>query len=125
MIISATNCCVPFQLYLSFLLALSCGCSVILKWLNVLWIDTLIEVGMKAGVIYLAGLVVYLIISLCVYAKRYDYASLGMKVYMAKLKRLDKRYEGNSRPGHGLKEDGPNDESSRIQGTIKGILYKI
>ena len=51
------------------------------------------------AVIYLAGLVVYLIISLCIYARRYDYASRGMKVYMAKLKRLDKRYEGNSRPG--------------------------
>lgn len=69
------------------------------KWLNVMWIESLIELGMKVGVIYLAGLVVYLIISLCIYARRYDYASRGMKVYMAKLKRLDKRYEGNSRPG--------------------------
>lgn len=69
------------------------------KWLNVMWIESLIELGMKVGAIYLAGLVVYLIISLCIYARRYDYASRGMKVYMAKLKRLDKRYEGNSRPG--------------------------
>ena len=69
------------------------------KWLNVMWIESLIELGMKVGAIYLAGLVVYLIISLSIYARRYDYASRGMKVYMAKLKRLDKRYEGNSRPG--------------------------
>ena len=65
----------------------------------VLWVLCDIELGMKVGAIYLAGLVVYLIISLCIYARRYDYASRGMKVYMAKLKRLDKRYEGNSRPG--------------------------
>ena len=80
-----------FSYTLSFLLGLVLWvlCD-IEKWLNVMWIESLIE---------LAGLVVYLIISLCIYARRYDYASRGMKVYMAKLKRLDKRYEGNSRPG--------------------------
>ena len=89
-----------FSYTLSFLLGLVLWvlCD-IEKWLNVMWIESLIELGMKVGVIYLAGLVVYLIISLCIYARRYDYASRGMKVYMAKLKRLDKRYEGNSRPG--------------------------
>ena len=85
-----------FSYTLSFLLGIVLWvlCD-IEKWLNVMWIESLIELGM----IYLAGLVVYLIISLCIYARRYDYASRGMKVYMAKLKRLDKRYEGNSRPG--------------------------
>lgn len=89
-----------FSYTLSFLLGIVLWvlCD-IEKWLNVMWIESLIELGMKVGVIYLAGLVVYLIISLCIYARRYDYASRGMKVYMAKLKRLDKRYEGNSRPG--------------------------
>ena len=89
-----------FSYNLSFLLGIVLWvlCD-IEKWLNVMWIESLIELGMKVGAIYLAGLVVYLIISLCIYARRYDYASRGMKVYMAKLKRLDKRYEGNSRPG--------------------------
>ena len=89
-----------FSYTLSFLLGIVLWvlCD-IEKWLNVMWIESLIELGMKVGAIYLAGLVVYLIISLCIYARRYDYASRGMKVYMAKLKRLDKRYEGNSRPG--------------------------
>ena len=115
-----------FSYTLSFLLGLVLWvlCD-IEKWLNVMRIESLIELGMKVGLIYLAGLVVYLIISLCIYARRYDYASRGMKVYMAKLKRLDKRYEGNSRPGARLKEDGPNDESSCFQGTIKGILCKV
>ena len=89
-----------FSYTLSFLLGLVLWVlCYVEKWLNVMWIESLIELGMKVGVIYLAGLVVYLIISLSIYAKRYDYASRGMKVYMAKLKRLDKRYEGNSRPG--------------------------
>ena len=89
-----------FSYTLSFLLGIVLWvlCD-IEKWLNVMWIESLIELGMKVGVIYLAGLVVYLIISLCIYARRYDYASRGMKVDMAKLKRLDKRYEGNARPG--------------------------
>ena len=89
-----------FSYTLSFLLGIVLWvlCD-IEKWLNVMWIESLIELGMKVGAIYLAGLVVFLIISLCIYARRYDYASRGMKVYMAKLKRLDKRYEGNSRPG--------------------------
>lgn len=89
-----------FSYTLSFLLGIVLWvlCD-IEKWLNVMWIESLIELGMKVGAIYLAGLVVYLIISLCIYARRYDYASRGMKVYMAKLKRLDKRYEGNSSPG--------------------------
>ena len=94
-----------FSYTLSFLLGIVLWvlCD-IEKWLNVMWIESLIELGMKVGVIYLAGLVVYLIISLCIYARRYDYASRGMKVYMAKLKRLDKRDEGNSR--HGTRTKG-------------------
>ena len=54
--------------------------------------------GMRIGLIYFLGLVVYLGISIFVYMKRYGYASRGIKVYLAKLKRLDKRYEGNTRP---------------------------
>ena len=75
-----------FSYTLSFLLGLVLWvlCD-IEKWLNVMWIESLIELGMKVGVIYLAGLVVYLIISLCIYARRYDYASRGMKVYICLL----------------------------------------
>ena len=61
-----------FSYTLSFLLGIVLWvlCD-IEKWLNVMWIESLIELGMKVGVIYLAGLVVYLIISLCIYARRY------------------------------------------------------
>ena len=69
------------------------------RWMNVIRLETVIELGVKVGIVYAAGLAVYLIVSLIVYARRYDYANRGMKVYLAKLKRLDKRYEGNLRPG--------------------------
>lgn len=89
-----------FSYTLSFLLGLALWVlCYIERWLNVIRLESLIEVGLKVGGVYAAGLVVYLIISLFVYARRYDYASRGIKVYLAKLKRLDKRYEGNSRPG--------------------------
>ena len=50
---------------------------------------------------YLAGLVVYLLITYWVYWRRYEYASRGMKVYVAKLKRLEKRYEMQGKNGQG------------------------
>ncbi len=67
-------------------------------WLNTLELISLTDTGIRIGVIYSIGLAVYLGISVFVYLKRYEYASRGIKVYLAKLKRLDKRYEGNSRP---------------------------
>lgn len=42
---------------------------------------------------YAAGLVFYLAVTWIVYRRRYDYAVRGMKVYVAKLKRLERRYE--------------------------------
>ncbi len=50
---------------------------------------------------YLAGLAVYLLITYWVYWRRYEYASRGMKVYVAKLKRLEKRYEMQGKNGQG------------------------
>ena len=50
---------------------------------------------------YLVGLAVYLLIAGVVYWRRYEYASRGMKVYVAKLKRLEKRYEMQGKNGQG------------------------
>lgn len=47
----------------------------------------------RFGIYYGAGLIVYLLITTVVYNKRYRSASRGMKVYVAKLRRLEKRYE--------------------------------
>ena len=56
------------------------------------------------GTGYGVGLGGYLLITLVVYWRRYEYASRGMKVYTAKLKRLEKRYEVQGRTGHGGKK---------------------
>lgn len=76
------------------------------QFLNALNLDTLIGYGRQAVFIYLAGLVVYELITLCVCRRRYEYAKRGMKVYLAKLKRLEKRYEFQSRAKELTKEGG-------------------
>ena len=50
-----------------------------------------------AATAYILGLVLYLIIAYVVYAGRYEHGVRGMKVYVSKLKRLDKRYEFQNR----------------------------
>ncbi len=52
---------------------------------------------MMAAAIYVLGLVLYLIITYVVCARRYEHGVRGMKVYVSKLKRLDKRYEFQNR----------------------------
>lgn len=68
------------------------------RWMNTMELKGLTSAGLRIGMIYLIVLVIYLGISIFVYMRRYEYASRGIKVYLAKLKRLDKRYEGNTRP---------------------------
>ena len=63
--------------------------------------------------LYGAGLAVYLLITFLVYRKRYEYARRGMKVYVAKLKRLEKRYEFQSRSKELTKEGVRHDDVSR------------
>jgi len=88
-----------FSYTLSFALCLSLwGLYHMEYWLNNLEPEKLTQAGIWIGTIYCAGLVVYLLISAYVYLKRYEYASRGVKVYLGKLKKLDKRYGGTSRP---------------------------
>lgn len=56
-------------------------------------VELFLSMGRRFGLIYLLGLLLYLLITALVCQKRYDYASGGMRVYIAKLKRLEKRYE--------------------------------
>ncbi|GLC79086.1 hypothetical protein [Lacrimispora brassicae] len=88
-----------FSYTLSFVLCLILwGLYDLERWMNTMELKGLTTAGMRVGMIYLLGQVIYLGISAFVYMKRYEYANRGMKVYLAKLKRLDKRYEGNTRP---------------------------
>lgn len=50
---------------------------------------------------FVACLAGYLLITGVVYWRRYEYAKRGMKVYVAKLKRLNKRYELLEKAGQG------------------------
>lgn len=80
-----------------FCLVLWGGCR-LEEWMGTVKLGSIAGLAAKTGIVYGAGLLVYLVISLIVSARRYDRAGRGMKVYLAKLKRLDKRYEGGPRP---------------------------
>jgi len=84
-----TFCCL-----LVFLLIFLYHAEDIFSMLN---LDLLLEHAWTYGIAYLVGLAVYLLITIVVYAKRYEYGVRGMKVYVAKLKRLEKRYEFQNR----------------------------
>lgn len=81
--------------------------------LNASNLDEVIGAAKTASLFYVIGLIVYLIITVYVYRKRYEYARRGMKVYVAKLKRLEKRYEFQSRTKELTKEGGRYDDVSR------------
>lgn len=68
------------------------------EWLNTVKLGSVMGLAYGAGMVYGIGLLVYLMASLVVYLRRYDRAARGVKIYQAKLKRLDKRYEGGPRP---------------------------
>lgn len=76
-------------------------------------VDRMISLGRYAVLIYLAGLAAYLVITWLVYRKRYEYAKRGMKVYVAKLKRLEKRYEFQNKSKELTKEGSRHDGVSR------------
>ncbi len=77
-------------------------------------IDMLLSLGKRFGLIYLGGLVLYLLITAVVYWKRYEYSIAGMRIYMAKLKRLEKRYEYQNKVKEMSKEGVRYDRSSGI-----------
>lgn len=70
--------------------------------LNTMDLTVLLASAKQIGILYASGLVVYLIITYAVYSKRYDKASKSLKVYQAKLRRLEKKYNAPA----GQKENG-------------------
>ncbi len=83
------------------------------KLLNTLDIREVVDMGRSAVLWYVSGLVSYLIITWLVYHRRYEYSKRGMKVYVAKLKRLEKRYEFQNRARELSKEGSRHDRTSR------------
>lgn len=72
--------------------------------LSIINLDTMIVYGRSAVLFYLAGLLIYGLITFLVCRRKYEYAMRGMKVYLAKLRRLEKRYEFQSRAKELTKE---------------------
>ena len=81
--------------------------------LNTLDISEVVGTGKYAVTLYVSGLVLYLAITWLVYRKRYEYARRGMKIYVAKLKRLEKRYEFQNRARELSMEGSRHDRASR------------
>lgn len=83
-------------------------------FLNSLDLDQLANLGKRMVVYYLSGLGIYLGVVYIVYSMRYHYAKKSIKIYTAKLRRLDKRYEFQNKTKELAKGGNPYDESSRI-----------
>lgn len=83
------------------------------RLLNAMNLDEVLVIVRQGGILYGIGLLVYLVITFRVCQKRYEYAKRGMKVYVAKLKRLEKRYEFQNRSKELTKEGGRHDGASR------------
>ena len=89
------------QMFRSFFGYTFCYLLFLLMWvlykldelLNEMSIDEILDAAKKWGVIYAAGLVLYLIVTWIVYSKRYDYAARSQTMYTSKLKHLVRRYE--------------------------------
>lgn len=93
------------QVMRSFLKYTLCALLCLLIWglynldslLNTVNLGDLFARGEMLTKIYLAGLILYLVITAAVAAVRYRRAYKGMKEYAAKLRRLEKRYEFQSK----------------------------
>lgn len=83
------------------------------KLLNIMNLDDVIKAAKNGTLFYLAGLILYLVITYWIYWKRYEAAKRGMRVYVAKLKRLEKRYEFQSRTRELTKGGGRHDGTAR------------
>ena len=70
---------------------------------NTMDFSVVISSAKYIGIVYIAGLIVYLLITMIVYTKRYNTAAKSLKVYQAKLRRLERKY--NSSTGQNVSEE--------------------
>ena len=69
--------------------------------INAMAVDDLLSLGARLVFYYVAGLLAYLVVTWKIYSRRYDEAVGKLKIYQAKLRRLDKKYNQQ-----GVKENG-------------------
>ena len=72
------------------------------------------EQAVRYGKYYVAGLVCYLLIALIVSVRRYNRGLKEQKIYIAKLRRLEKRYESQNRTKELGKEVRRHDRNAGI-----------
>lgn len=82
--------------------------------LTMMNVEQVFALGKRFALFYLLGLVVYLLITFLVYKRRYEYASKGLRVYVAKLKRLEKRYEYQTKVREMTKEGTRHDRTAGV-----------
>lgn len=70
-------------------------------------LTVILESAKHVGVFYAAGLLIYLFLTCWIYSRRYETASKGMKMYQAKLRRLEKKYEASNGQGESGEERHP------------------
>lgn len=66
-------------------------------FLSTLGLDALVSLTKRVVIFYVTGLAIYMALIYKVYAKRYDYEARKNRIYTAKLKHLDKRYDYHNR----------------------------
>ena len=69
--------------------------------INAMAVDDLLSLCARLVFYYVAGLLAYLVVTWKIYSRRYDEAVGKLKIYQAKLRRLDKKYNQQ-----GVKENG-------------------
>ena len=76
------------------------------EFLSTMEFERLTALALKGGWIYGAGLLAYLLLIVVVYSRRYEYEVKMNRIYISKLKHLDKRYEYQSRSRELAREGG-------------------
>lgn len=66
-------------------------------FLSTIGLDALVSLGKKTAVFYFLGMAFYLGLLSVVYGHRYETEARKIRIYTAKLKHLDKRYEYHNR----------------------------
>ena len=61
--------------------------------LSSIGMDELKGLAFRGGALYLGGLFLYVVLTIIVYGERYEYEEKMNRIYIAKLKHLDKRYD--------------------------------
>lgn len=84
--------------------------------LSSIGMDELKGLAFRGGALYLGGLFLYVVLTIIVYGGRYEYEERMNRIYIAKLKHLDKRYDMNTWRAQKMAER----EERQIEDSLQG-----